>query len=233
MVRVPFMLMAAVLLVLTTPAAVRADPAGSASADGLRADRIARALRENPVYVTDHMLRAVTPDTGARIARALDRLDVPYHVALLPSSLETYLDQEKFAALLYDRLGRPGLYLVLDDDNGSAQMFGGGHSVPAEDAWRSAGSRLPSDAGPVAMVETFVRVIEDGTAGEYLPADRRPKSRARIELDRRARQEAAAADAERTARIGGTALGALATIGLLTGVGLARARSRGKRGGNR
>lgn len=233
MLRIAFVLMAAVLLALATPAAVLAAPAPSASADGLRADRIARALRGNPVYVTDHMLRAVTPDTGPRIARALDRLDVPYHVVLLPSSLETYLDQAKFAALLYDRLGRPGLYLVLDDDGGTARMFGGGRSVPAEDAWRSAESRLPSDAGPAALVEKFVQVIGDGTAGEYLPADRRPKSRVRIELDRRERQEAAAADAERTARLGGTALGALATIGLLAGLGAARARSLGKRGGNR
>ncbi|OLT11320.1 hypothetical protein BJF79_24530 [Actinomadura sp. CNU-125] len=229
MLRIAFMLMAAVLLALTTPTAVLAGPAGSASADGLRAERIARALRENPVYVTDHMLRAVTPDTGTRVARALDRLDVPYYVALLPSSLGGPLDQEKFAALLYDHLGRPGLYLVMDDGRGTARMFGGGHSLRAEDAWRSAESRLASDAGPVALVETFVRVVGDGTAGQYLPADQRPKSRTRIELDRRDRQEAAAADAERTAVIGGAALGALAVIGLLTGAGWARAR----RGGNR
>lgn len=234
MLRIAFMLIAAVLLALTTPAAVLADPAGNASADGLRADRIARALRENPVYVTDHLLRAVTPDTGTRIARTLDRLDVPYHLVLLPSSLGTLVDQEKFAALLYDRLGRPGLYLVMDDNSGSAQMFGGDHSLPAENAWRSAESRVASDAGPVALVEMFVKVIGDGTAGEYLPSEQRPKSRVRIGLDRRERQEAAAADAERTARIGGTAVGALAMVGLLAGVGRARRRHRRtNRGGSR
>ncbi|MBE1536492.1 hypothetical protein [Actinomadura algeriensis] len=229
MLRIAFMLMAAVLLALTTPAPVHADPAGNTSADGLRADRIARALRENPVYVTDHMLRAVTPDTGTRIARTLDRLDVPYYVVILPSSLGGYLDQEKFAALLYDHLGRPGLYLVLNAGRGTAQMFGGGRSLRAEDAWRSAESRLASDAGPIALVEKFVQVIGDGTAGQDLPAAQRPKSRTRIELDRRDRQEAAAADAEGTARIGGTVIGAAGVIGLLAGVG----RVRSRRGGNR
>ncbi|QFG20032.1 hypothetical protein [Actinomadura sp. WMMB 499] len=238
MLRIAFTLMTAVLLALMAPAAVRADPAdpaGRASADGLRADRIARALRENPVYVTDHLLRAVTPDTGARIARILDRLDVPYYVALVPSSLNGPVDQESFAALLHDRVNRPGLYIVMDDDGGAAQMFGGGRSIPAKAAWRSAESRLASDAGAVALVETFVQVIGDGTAGQYLPADQRPKSQTRIRLDRRERQEAAAADTERTARIAGSALGAVAVFGLLAGWGRARARRRGAapKGGGR
>ncbi|WP_026406099.1 hypothetical protein [Actinomadura rifamycini] len=230
MLRIAYVLMAAVLLAFATPAAVLAAPAPGASADGLRADRMARALRENPVYVTDHMLRAVPPDTGPRVARALDRLDVPYYVVVFPASLESYVDQEKFAALLYDRLNRPGLYLVLNHRSGAARMFGGGRSVPAKDALMSARSRLPSDAGVVKLVDTFVQVILDGTADERLPVDQQPKSRVRIQLDRRERQEAAAAAAERAAVLGGTALGALATIGLLTGVGVRRGRTRKKRG---
>jgi hypothetical protein len=101
-----------ILLATTLLLGVLAAPAGADP----RVNAIVEALREDPVFVSSALSRAVPPAEVARLWAAVARSPVPAFVVVAPAfsgeaGLETL---DALPDLLHDGLGRPGLYLVAD-----------------------------------------------------------------------------------------------------------------------
>ncbi|WP_141586009.1 hypothetical protein [Actinomadura sp. WMMA1423] len=176
-------LVGAVLLARPAGAAPSPAPAGAAG----RADAIAAALRRDPVYVTDHAPRALPPDSAARIRASVARLGAPAYVAVTPTvGIGREDPAESLAALLRDRLGKDGVYIVVAPSGGDGEVrqFGGARRLPLEDAWQAAEFETSYDASAPEVIARFVDIALSGHARERRDHPRpAPKSKVREALD--------------------------------------------------
>ncbi|TDD40453.1 hypothetical protein E1287_00290 [Actinomadura sp. KC06] len=217
---------------LTCLFAVVAGPAAAAPverADELsRADHLAAALRRDPVYVTDHAPRSLPPDAAERIKASVARLGVPAYVAVTPTAgLGERNPDDSLVALLRDRLGEDGVYVVVDPSGGpgEARQFGGARRLPVDDAWWAAKFELPYDVSAPDMIGRFVDIALSGKARERRDHPRpRPKSATRKALDADDRADRRADRVETAAFGGGAALSGLPILGLLVARRVRRAR---------
>ncbi|MEV8594986.1 hypothetical protein [Streptomyces sp. NPDC052012] len=183
----------AVMAVLTT-AAPRAQAAPQPRPQAqTQAAYLADRLRAHPVHVTDQLPREVPRSLADDFARLAERTGVPTYVLVLPSQT---VHRDGLLDEVHERLGRDGLYVLIDESEVAEARAHGVH-VPAEAAATVARYELPVDAGPLRAFERFVEVAtmdpedagrlataasesygEDGGPEElYIgPADRRNQS---------------------------------------------------------
>ncbi|MYY82598.1 hypothetical protein GT044_15265, partial [Streptomyces sp. SID335] len=125
---------------------------------------LAAHLRENPVYVTDQLPRAVPRSTApdyARIAEGITRrTGVRTYVLVMPEPGAS-MESKALLGAVHDRLGRDGLYVLIDEHSVS-QAVPFGVRAPAEDAWSVQLHELPYDAGPLLSFERFADVVAMG-----------------------------------------------------------------------
>ncbi|GAA3087608.1 hypothetical protein GCM10010449_08930 [Streptomyces rectiviolaceus] len=134
-----------------------AAKSGTATAP-TQAAALADLLRADPVYVTDQLPRDVPRSTAPQFKKLAQRTKVPTYVLVLP---EQGVGSDRLLAAVHDRLGRDGLY-VLVDDMGVAEATAFGVRAPADDASTVALYELPYDAGPLLSFERFTDVIAQG-----------------------------------------------------------------------
>lgn len=139
-----------------------APAAGAAEGVPSRAAYLAKHLRENPVYVTDQVPRSVPRSTAPRYAKIAHRTGVPTYVVLLPDYLA---DERGMLAAVHDRLGRKGLYVLLDESGVRAAQGYGVH-LPVGAAWTATVYGVPYDAGTAASFDYFVDVLTSGHAAK-------------------------------------------------------------------
>ncbi|MEV0323624.1 hypothetical protein ACIBKX_13520 [Streptomyces sp. NPDC050658] len=150
----------ALLALLLLLASVLAAPAASADDRApTQPAALANALRDNPVYVTDQLPRDIPRSTAPDFARLAKRTGVPTYVLVLPSQGSS---GDRLLAAVHDRLGRDGLY-VLVDDMGVTDAVAFGVRAPADDASTVSLYELPYDAGPLLSFERFADVIAQGS----------------------------------------------------------------------
>ncbi|MGW7068534.1 hypothetical protein ACWGII_10610 [Streptomyces sp. NPDC054855] len=138
------------------------DDAASAVEDGTaptQAAALADLLRSDPVHVTDQLPRDLPRSTAPQFKKLAQRTKVPTYVLVLPSQSGS---GDRLLAAVHDRLGRDGLY-VLVDDMGVADAAAFGVRAPADDASTVALYELPYDAGPLLSFERFTDVIALGS----------------------------------------------------------------------
>lgn len=141
----------AALFATATPA----DAADSPTQAAYLADR----LRENPVHVTDQLPREVPRSTAPDFARLAKKTGVPTYVLVLP--MQSGTDGEQLLGAVHDRLGREGLYVLIEGtDVAAATAYG--VRAPADAAVTATLYELASDAGPLLSFEHFVDVIAQG-----------------------------------------------------------------------
>ncbi|MFI9827008.1 hypothetical protein ACIHIX_04925 [Streptomyces sp. NPDC051913] len=145
----------ALLVALFATVTPTAEAAGS-SAD-TQAAYLAEQLRTSPVYVTDQLPREIPKSTTPSFAKVAQRTGVPTYVLVLP--LEA-TDGEALLGAVHDRLGKKGLYVLIDDSSvTNATAYG--VSAPADDAVTTATYELPYDAGPLRSFERFVEAVTE------------------------------------------------------------------------
>ncbi|PWI17435.1 hypothetical protein DI272_27195 [Streptomyces sp. Act143] len=159
------------LLATVTPTAHAAEPATDTQAAYL-----AEQLRTSPVYVTDQLPREIPKSTTPAFTKLAKRTGVPTYVLVLPMEAA---DGEALLGAVHDRLGKDGLYVLIDDSS-VTDATAYGVSAPADDAVTTASYELPYDAGPLRSFERFVDVIAEG--GEKAAA-RAETARARYDAD--------------------------------------------------
>ncbi|MEU8745864.1 hypothetical protein AB0C39_19700 [Streptomyces parvulus] len=147
----------ALLFTLLTMVAVpaQADGASAANQPPAQATYLADHLRENPVYVTDQLPREIPRSMAPDFAQLAERTGVPTYLLVLPS--QSGFDEDLLGAV-HERLGRDGLYVLLDE-SGVREAAAYGVSSPTEAARRTADYELPFDAGPLRNFERFVDVV--------------------------------------------------------------------------
>ncbi|MEV8318993.1 hypothetical protein AB0Q95_33045 [Streptomyces sp. NPDC059900] len=153
-------LCAALLLASGTPhpASAAAQDAGNDPARATtQAAALADLLRTNPVHVTDQLPRDVPRSAAPDFAKLAKRTGVPTYVLVLPSQDRG----DRLLGAVHDRLGRDGLY-VLVDDTGVSDAAAYGVRAPADDAFTVSLYELPYDAGPLLSFERFTDVIALG-----------------------------------------------------------------------
>ncbi|WP_019633730.1 hypothetical protein [Actinomadura atramentaria] len=220
------LIMGLAMLPPAVPAA--ADDGPDSGVLAARADRLAALWRRDPIQITDAAPRAVPADAAARIRRAVARLREPVYVAVEPR-LPPDVMPEDVLPLVHDRLGRPGVYVLLPASGslGAARQYGTLPRPVPDRTLTTAALSLASDAGPVALVERFVDVALAADSGTRLRVTESPapKSRVRKDLDAYEAGERRAARAERRSLVRGTAIGAVAMLALIAaGTVLARVR---------
>ncbi|MEU6079257.1 hypothetical protein [Streptomyces sp. NPDC047108] len=160
---------------------VRAN-SGTAAADtsGPDASQVAyfaRQLGRNSVYVSDQMPRELPRSSAPAIAETAKRLDVPAFVLALPSGTVRGT-QEALLDAVHTRLGRDGVYVLLDETSvGAARPYGVAHSArEVRDAAYAVGYELPSDASAQRSFRRFVEIVNSGQAHQRYKT-------ARVEFD--------------------------------------------------
>ena len=89
-----------------------AGTAAAAGADaGPQSARLAAALRTDPVYVSDQLPREVPRSSEPAFAALAKRTGVPTYVLVLPDQSAA---QDALLGTVHDRLGRDGLYVLVD-----------------------------------------------------------------------------------------------------------------------
>lgn len=136
-----------------SPPAAQDDPAPTQAA------ALADFLRSDPVHVTDQLPRDIPRSTAPEFKKLAKRTKVPTYVLVLPSQSSS---GDRLLAAVHDRLGRDGLY-VLVDDMGVADAAAFGVRAPADDASTVTLYELPYDAGPLLSFERFTDVIAQGS----------------------------------------------------------------------
>jgi hypothetical protein len=132
-----------------------------------RADYIAGQLAHDPVYITDAAPRDITPEDAQRIRAAVKHMPVPTYAAVVAET-DTQRDPqgspERLIALLHDKLGRNGVYLVVSSSGigVTAEQFG--ENLPLQAAEREVTYSLPYNAGATRTIERFVDDIRSGQA---------------------------------------------------------------------
>ncbi len=132
-----------------------------------RADYVAARLARDPVFVTDEAPRAITPQDAVRIRAAVRRMPVPTYLAIGPESdsqADPQGSPERLLALLHDKLGRTGVYLVLSPNGIGLTAEQYGTNLPVTPAAREVSFAEPYNAGAVRVIERFVDDIRSGQA---------------------------------------------------------------------
>lgn len=132
-----------------------------------KADYIAAQFVHDPVFITDAAPRDLTPEDAARIRTAIRRMPVPTYAAVVAETDQQGDPQgppDRLIALLHDKLGRNGVYLVLPSSGigMSAEQFG--VNLPLQPAEREVTYSQPYNAGPARVIERFVDDIRSGQA---------------------------------------------------------------------
>ena len=123
---------------------------------------LAEQLRHSPVHVSDQMPRTVPLSAKPAFVKEARRTGVPTYVLVLPGAPGA--DPEGLLAAVHDRLGRKGLYVLLDGGGGSPEAVAFGVDVPARDAAMATTFELPYDAGALESFRHFVDVLRSGDA---------------------------------------------------------------------
>ncbi|MEU3655450.1 hypothetical protein AB0E67_22060 [Streptomyces sp. NPDC032161] len=139
----------------TSTAAATAASSGQLTDGATQSERLTQELRKNPVYVSADRPRRLPRSLAPDIAALAVRTGVRTYVLALPAGDAALL------ALVHDRLGEDGLY-VLIGDHGSITASAFGVDVPVEEARRIALYGTPYGAGPLAAFESFVDAIASG-----------------------------------------------------------------------
>ncbi|MCW8379525.1 hypothetical protein [Streptomyces justiciae] len=143
------------LFATATPTAQATTPSPDTQAAYL-----AEQLRTNPVYVTDQLPREIPKSTTPAFTKLAKRTGVPTYVLVLPIEAA---DGEALLGTVHDRLGKDGLYVLIDDSS-VTDATAYGVTAPADDALTTAQYELPFDAGPLRSFERFVDVVAEGGA---------------------------------------------------------------------
>jgi hypothetical protein len=179
-----------------------APPAGADE----RVDAIADELGRSGVYITDHAPREISAaEDGPEVRRALARVPGKVFLAVTPS---VGVSGEPLIALLHDRLGADGVYVVMGP-NGidfDAVQYGPGGLPVKEAAYATLG--LASDAGPLARLRRFAEAVSAGRERAAVLARRASSSDAENLSDRRDR-------IANMIQIASTAVGATAAVVLV------------------
>ncbi|MER7708154.1 hypothetical protein ABTX81_35350 [Kitasatospora sp. NPDC097605] len=139
-----------------SPAATTAAaPAGRPTDGTTRSERLAEELRRSPVYVSAAQPRRLPRSLAPEIAAVAERTGVPTYVLALPDGDAALL------ALVHDRLGADGLY-VLIGDYGHITASAFGVDVPVDDARRISLYGTPYGAEPLAAFKSFVDAVASG-----------------------------------------------------------------------
>jgi hypothetical protein len=193
-----------------------------------RADFIAAQLARDPVFITDDAPRDITPVQADRIRAALRRMPVPTYAAVVADADQGKDPQggpEQLIALLHDKLGRSGVYLVVPSSGigVTAQQFG--ENLPLEPAAREVTYSQPYNAGAARVIERFVDDIRSGQAQQ-----RYDKVYAKSRTGWEAKPYREADDDTDLAQEAGVYSGMGAALLLGAGLGTSRVRRRRKRG---
>jgi hypothetical protein len=134
-----------------------------------RADYIAGQLAHDPVFITDAAPRDITPKDAQRIRAAIKRMPVPTYAAVVAETDGQHDPQgapDRLIALLHDKLGRDGVYLVVPSSGigVTAEQFG--ENLPLQPAEREVTFSQPYNAGAARSIERFVDNIRSGQAQE-------------------------------------------------------------------
>lgn len=128
----------AALLVLV--AALLAAPAAGAADDAIpsRPQLYAKALRKDPVYVSPSAVRAVPPADLRRLRRAVAAMPYRTYVLVVPrfTGEPGTVTSEDLLTLTQDRLGRRGLFVLVNPEGTSITALAAGVR-PAGDALRA------------------------------------------------------------------------------------------------
>ncbi|MFE7492664.1 hypothetical protein [Kitasatospora sp. NPDC057541] len=130
-------------------------PTGQLTGGTSRSERLAEELRKNPVYVSAALPRRLPRSLAPEIAAVAERTGVPTYVLALPDGDAALL------ALVHDRLGADGLYvLIAGYGHITASAFG--VDVPIDDARRISLYGTPYGAEPLAAFKNFVDAVASG-----------------------------------------------------------------------
>ncbi|MFJ6617825.1 hypothetical protein ACIQOW_09680 [Kitasatospora sp. NPDC091335] len=136
-------------------ATATAAPSGQPAGGTTQAERLAEELRKNPVYVSAAEPRRLPRSLAPEIAALAERTGVPTYVLALPDGDAALL------ALVHDRLGADGLYVVISG-YGLITATAFGVDVPVDEARRVSLYGTPYRAGPLAGFENFVDAVASG-----------------------------------------------------------------------
>jgi hypothetical protein len=156
-------LLVAVTVLVASPAAVDAAPGDS------RAAQLTRELRRDPVYVSPSLSRVVIRAQVARLRRQVAEMPFRTFVAIVPR----FPDEpgggvsSDLPAVLRDRLGRDGLYVIQDD---GYQLDAHAFGVRTRGEIRRVGSlaldAVPRRDGPVGRVRFALDHLTTGRRAE-------------------------------------------------------------------
>ncbi|MDI3417795.1 hypothetical protein [Streptomyces luteolus] len=144
------------------------SPRAAADRAGLeaRAAYFAKHLRASPVYITDQAPRVMPRSAWPAFQEQAQRTGVPTYVLVLPFSAAE--DGDELLPAVREKLGRKGLYVLLNADGGgswldvSVESYGV-RDLPVQESLDSADSWLPSDATALDFFTAFVDgLLNDG-----------------------------------------------------------------------
>jgi hypothetical protein len=132
-----------------------------------RAEYVAAQLARDPVFITDLAPRAITSRDTARVRAAVKRMPVPTYLAVVSDTTADNDPQgspDRLIALLHDKLGRSGVYLVVPPDGIGLTVEQFGTNLPVTAAEREVTAAEPYNAGIARVIERFVDNIRSGQA---------------------------------------------------------------------
>ncbi len=207
---------------------------GTASADasgGNRLDALAATLRERPLAIDPELVWLLDSDQKRRILRAVEGSPIPIFVAAVPQleTDESGGDPNRIATALHRRLGRTGLYVLIDQRGLLSTLA---FSVPRRGvaSYKLSASPPENERDPsftAVRVERLVNKVVALPPGDTTEErEPRPLEPFVPTFGRRPDREEAAAS------FGGTALGAgfvFGILGLIAGGVLRRLETRRRR----
>ncbi|MDI3408810.1 hypothetical protein [Streptomyces cavernicola] len=141
-----------------------ADPAGLDA----RAAYFAGQLRKSPIYVTDQTPRVMPRSAWPAFLEQARRTGVPTYVLVLPYAATA--DGEELLTAVREKLGRKGMYILLDAEGGGSWTdvtveSHGVRELPIQASLDSADEWLPSDATALDYFTAFVDgLLNEGDA---------------------------------------------------------------------
>ncbi|MEV6313636.1 hypothetical protein [Streptomyces sp. NPDC051776] len=162
---------------ISVPANSGNAAADTSGPDPSQVTYFARQLGRNSVYVSDQMPRQLPRSAAPAIAETAKRLDAPVYVLALPGGTVRGT-QEALLDAVHARLGRDGVYVLLDETSvGAARPYGVAHSArEVRDAAYAVTYELPSDASAQRGFRRFVEILDSGQAHQRYET-------ARVEFD--------------------------------------------------
>jgi hypothetical protein len=128
-----------------------------------RTEYLVERLREDPVFVSDHIPRAIGPADEERIREILAATGVPTYLVALPDH-QGEPSGEPLLAALHDRLGADGLYVYMSATGIYLDAVAYGHDLPTTAAARAVTFEMTHEHGPVERMERFVEVLTSDEA---------------------------------------------------------------------